>query len=432
MSKRQKKSGADLKHHAKGYRIHSGKSPAGKPKCWWLGHDLGKAQLLAGWIRAMWKSHQTQGLPAWRQEDVNAFTDFKKQVYASDQPIAPQPAAGSTTNSAGLTTLHAAIDACIAETKTMQSLSEHWRPERCRRLEVVKKAIADMPLEQFGRDVLFAAIQRWKGKAKSGSIAPDTALNRIRCLRLFLNWLDETEQADWDKKSKWDKLFRVKQTELETADAAQKRADHANRPLTLEELTALYSQANTTVRLYMLIALNCGHTQAELATLKTQYLHLAEEHPFVRRKREKTLVDGQWRLWPETIAGLTAYVESRGDADGDHVFQTRKGKPLVWRRPNGNRVDAVSQAFGRTRKSAGLMEPYHSFRYLRKTGSQFLRDLLGVEYSDGYLAHRDQTSGKAYNRFQDWEGLAEGLTKFREYLQPMFEAAEDDAEPNDS
>ena len=64
-----------------------------------------------------------------------------------------------------------------------------------------------------------------------------------------------------------------------------------------------------------------------------------------------------------------------------------------------------------------------SFKHLRKTASQFVRDIAGKELSEAFLCHSDRTTGRHYNKFSDWSTLTDTLTKVRRKLQPMLDAA---------
>ena len=65
-----------------------------------------------------------------------------------------------------------------------------------------------------------------------------------------------------------------------------------------------------------------------------------------------------------------------------------------------------------------------SFKHLRKTASQLVRDVAGKELSDAFLCHSDRTTGRHYNKFADWSAMADALDKVREKLRPMFDVAE--------
>ena len=63
-----------------------------------------------------------------------------------------------------------------------------------------------------------------------------------------------------------------------------------------------------------------------------------------------------------------------------------------------------------------------SFKHLRKTASQFVRDIAGKELSEAFLCHSDRTTGRHYNKFSDWSTMTDALDKVRKKLQPMFDA----------
>jgi len=73
---------------------------------------------------------------------------------------------------------------------------------------------------------------------------------------------------------------------------------------------------------------------------------------------------------------------------------------------------------------AGLTDRGMSFKHLRKTASQLVRDVAGKELSEAFLCHSDRTTGRHYNKFSDWSTMADALDKVREKLRPMFAAVE--------
>lgn len=96
--------------------------------------------------------------------------------------------------------------------------------------------------------------------------------------------------------------------------------------------------------------------------------------------------------------------------------------PLL-RQDNGIKTDLIALAWRRLRMSVGMTGRGMSFKHLRKTASQLVRDLAGKELSEAFLCHSDRTTDRYYNKFSDWSAMADALDRVRKKLRPMFDAA---------
>ena len=93
---------------------------------------------------------------------------------------------------------------------------------------------------------------------------------------------------------------------------------------TVDELATLYQYATGLERLLLLLGLNCGFGQAEIASLQVEEIHLEQKHPhyglegsWIMRLRPKTGIYGEWKLWDETVQAIRWMMERRsGHKDG--------------------------------------------------------------------------------------------------------------------
>jgi len=95
-----------------------------------------------------------------------------------------------------------------------------------------------------------------------------------------------------------------------------------------EDLKKILGTDDDRVKLWVLLALNCGMSQADIAELRHDEVDWQEGR--IRRKRTKTkdvesVPEVDYRLWPETFRLLQALRSTHPDL----VFANRDGKPLI-------------------------------------------------------------------------------------------------------
>ena len=175
-----------------------------------------------------------------------------------------------------------------------------------------------------------------------------------------------------------------------------------------KEIKALYMTADDRMRTWILMALNCGFGQADLADLRVGEIDLKERR--IHRNRTKTGVETRFVLWPLTMAML----QKTGDLDGEpdaRVFRSKNGRPLVHERIVDDKLkktDSVRSAFSRLTKKLGI-NGGRGFYTLRKTAASEIEKIDPLATSM-FLGHAERGMKKHYAE-RDWErlGLAIGL-----------------------
>ncbi len=145
------------------------------------------------------------------------------------------------------------------------------------------------------------------------------------------------------------------------------------KPLTYanDELVVLYQKAREKARgaleLYILLAINCGYSQIDIASLERGMVDFTTG--IITRTRHKTGVAQHSKLWPITLDLLRKYAEPTGDL----LLKTRNGNPLVWHklRDDGkiSTSDCILQAFNCLRKGITTK----SFTDIRNTGASRIK-----------------------------------------------------------
>jgi len=208
---------------------------------------------------------------------------------------------------------------------------------------------------------------------------------------------------------------------------------------TLEEIKTLLTGASDRTRLYILLMLNCGMTQKDVADLDV--FEVDWDAGRIKRKRSKTsdeenVPEVDYLLWPETIRLLR---QERDAKSSDRVLLNSNGSP-IWSEKLGDdgkyyKTDNVKNAFDRLRKTKGIHKPLIS---LKKTSASLLRnnkEFRGVE--NLFLGHAprtmaDKSYAEVYKELLDpavtWLGQTYGL------VAPAVASKADEsaAKPSDS
>ena len=182
-----------------------------------------------------------------------------------------------------------------------------------------------------------------------------------------------------------------------------------------------YSPVWSDLPLYILLALNCGFTPIDIATL--QWEHISEETDgrfYISRHRKKTGVLGKWVLWEKT-AKLFTYVCGHKQNQTGTIFSTQQGFPLSRRNnPDNYKFDGYNQIrqvsdtaiskrfYALVRRALPEQTEYLSFKYLRKTGASMIRN-MDINNSDRiaqtYLCHKAGTTSARHYIEEDFATL---------------------------
>lgn len=407
-------------------------------KNFYLGHDKTKAEQLALYLCQQWEQVSSYA-DEWPDDALAAFKVVKARMLAGELPTTPvvpayfkAPADVATAAVAPVASVKAvsaiSVADAVAKFKAVVAASgkrsDGWKAVLVYRLDSLALSGS---LAGFGHDAISSKVDALIGKAKAGRYSAATAIGTIRVLRQFVDWLDSTDSVQWEAPRRWEKLFKVSEKQLTSGKAKNAKLASSNGDLAIlnvADLGKLYQAADNRARLFLLLGLQCGFTQADLATLTPEMVKL--DKGYLERFRSKTGVYCRWSLWAETSKLLKAELEASSGKSNDPLFSTRNGKPLVWLSEDGIRNDAVYQIWYKLQDKAGVKA---SFKMLRKTGSQFIRDIAGKDVAEVWLAHTEKgvvTNGSgqnAYNRFGDWEAMEKTIMAMRAKVADMFKEA---------
>ncbi len=137
--------------------------------------------------------------------------------------------------------------------------------------------------------------------------------NEIGRCRVFFNWAYKSELID--------RPVRCGVSFKKPSKKAVRTAKNAKpkKIFTLEELRTLYHAADNQMKAFMLLALNGGLGNGDIARLEPRHI----VNGWIVFPRPKTSVERRFPLWPETIAAL-AKVKQR-ESELPYVFVTKYG-----------------------------------------------------------------------------------------------------------
>lgn len=210
------------------------------------------------------------------------------------------------------------------------------------------------------------------------------------------------------------------------------RAKSEKRLFTAAELTALLGAASPTLKAMILLGLNCGFGQTDVASLPMSAVDL--ETGWIDFPRPKNGIERRCPLWPETVEALRAVIADRPEpkdpSDAKLVFLTQRGRRWVRLTSSGTKHDMVIQEFGNllrtlklNRKGVGFYALRHTFR----TIADSTRDFPAIRV---VMGHTDGSIDAVYRETIDDDRLRTVVEHVRSWLFPEpVEKPTDDARP---
>jgi integrase len=183
----------------------------------------------------------------------------------------------------------------------------------------------------------------------------------------------------------------------------QRAKDGKKFDLKAADIHKLLDAADTQLRAMVLVGVNCGFGNNDVATLPLTAVDL--DGGWVDYPRPKTGIERRCPLWPETIAALRLVLAERpkpNDEAKGLVFVRRNGKPwLQTSRVENSEVSQeiaypVVKAVTELMKSAGVHRAglgFYTLRHVFRSVADGARDWVAV---DRIMGHQDPTMGGHY------------------------------------
>lgn len=208
-----------------------------------------------------------------------------------------------------------------------------------------------------------------------------TARDRMGAVNQFCRWCYERDLIE-----KLPRILRIR-----TQSLSIEVQPGSIETFSDDDVATLLAAASDRTRLYLLLMLNCGMTQKDVADM--QQSEVDWRNGIVTRKRSKTSLQKSvptvaYKLWPETFQLL----KSNRSKDKSLVLTNENGGPLkIQELVNGKvrKVDNVKSAFNRLRSKTGIRGP---LKALRKTAATKLGSHTEYgKYAQYFLGHAPAT-----------------------------------------
>jgi integrase len=277
------------------------------------------------------------------------------------------------------------------------------------------RPVTDLRPEDFAG--YLAAIAKGKGEKRTGLVM---IKNRVNLARIIFNHA-------WENRLIEQPVFYGTAFEAPTrADLRKDRARRAPASLTLEQIRCLLNAAGSRMRAMMLLALNGGLGNNDLAQFQRSHVDL--QAGWVNYPRPKTGAARRFPLWPETVTAIRAALAERTPAtepaDDGCLFLNSTGRRLVRRRFDDATeerpaarvvtVDDVSREFADLRCRLGIEGAgFYELRHCHRTVAGGCRD---KEASDFIMGHLRGDMSECYCRGYEDERLLAVCEHVRRWL----------------
>lgn len=217
------------------------------------------------------------------------------------------------------------------------------------------------------------------------------------------------------------------------------RATNGKRYFTADELRPIIDAANGQLKAMILLGVNCGFGNKDVADLQESHIDL--QRGWVAFPRPKTGIERRCKLWAETIVALKEALAMRPAANdpGDEgcVFITRQHGRFVRLAENEDpakrgRVDAVGKAFKKLLDRLGIngRRGFYAIRHSFRTAAAAAKDKEAADFIMGH-ARDDMASEYIEERPSD-ERLRDVANVVRAWLWPDTIKSETETETTDA
>ena len=311
-------------------------------------------------------------------------------------------------------TVEAHVERFVAEKSASVAAGELSRG-RAYTLQLYLDAFADWlgrgtPVLEIGGKILSDYRMELLKKVEAGEWSTATANHRMIAIKSWVRWLWHVEAIP--------ALPRI----LDGKSGALRIGESPGKIIvfTAEEIATLLNRASDRTKLYILLMLNAGMTQKDVADLRHTEVDWSSGR--ITRKRSKTrkhdnVPEVGYALWPETLRLLKQETSEEGseavllNENGEKIWQDK----IVNAKYRKN--DNVKSAFARLCKKTKIKKPLKS---LKKTSATLLRgnpqyatvEHLFLGHAAGTIAHKhySQAPQKLLDDAIEWLGYELGIT----------------------
>jgi hypothetical protein len=254
----------------------------------------------------------------------------------------------------------------------------------------------------------YAEIEKWKDAVfaradRKDGITRRTAVNYMRAVKGMLDWAHTRPEIPYRHPEDFGRLFRFKGFTPVKVAAYSK-----------DVMTKLLAKATDRERLYVYLALNCGHTQVDIGMLMQSEIQVRDGKRVIVRRRDKTSHQNDFEslhvLWDETWRLLQT--QAAGPNQWGRALLNEVGKPL-YRFDGKGKYNGVNHAYYDLLHRAEVELPFKQFR---KMGATAIQRIGGDEARRLYEAGTIDSGDKVYV-IDAWEKLTPHLTAWADELR---------------
>lgn len=227
-----------------------------------------------------------------------------------------------------------------------------------------------------------------------------TFANRIRLARAL--FLHASKYELIEKRLNFGELFKIPD-KMEIRVEQQKTGA---RDFTADELRKIIEAASIPLKAMILLGINCGLGNNDLATLPRSAVNL--DTRWIDYPRQKTAVERRCPLWPETVAALRLSLAKRpmpkDESHADLCFVTKYGQPYVRLSEAGSNLDAIAGEFAKilsALKLSGRRRAFYSLRRTFETVGGGCLDQVAVDLIMGHAAASSDMAATYRQRIDD-------------------------------
>lgn len=290
-------------------------------------------------------------------------------------------------------------------------------PRTFSRYKKAANTLKDFFGEEFPLSSLGAAEFTRLHKSLDQGQNPVSLANDIRHIRIVCKFAYDSELID--KPIRYGPVFKAPPQDVIRREGQAHQRQHGKRLIDAPDLREILNAlagigewaqpqkpANVALRAMVLLGVNCGFGQSDVANLEESHLDL--EKGWVDFPRVKTAVERRVPLWPETVEALREALRVRPKArsrdDASCVFITRYRGRWVSVSPNGCVTDTVGACFTRLLTAMRLKRlrlGFYALRHATETIGGRTRDKQAVDRVMGHAPAANDMGARYIEDFED-------------------------------
>lgn len=260
---------------------------------------------------------------------------------------------------------------------------------------------------------------------------PVSLANDIRHIRIVCKFAYDSELIE--KPIRYGPVFKAPPQDVIRRSEQAHQREHGKRLIDAPDLRSILdalagtgelaqpqTPANVALRAMILLGINCGFGQSDVANLEE--FHADLETGWIDFPRVKTAVERRVPLWPETIEALHAALKVRPKAkhkaDASCFFLTRFGRRWVTVARTGGVTDTVGACFSRLLTAMDLKRVrlgFYALRHATESIGGRTKDKQAVDRIMGHAPAANDMGARYIEDFED-ERLLNVTNTIREWL----------------